>query len=251
MPTPPPRRPGQLKGITPELYEALLAAARTHPANYLRMAKAAGCTWRTAKRAWERGWVPQVPYAKPIKFALEEEAEAIRTARIAAELKAQKDDEDRRVSARVDAIQARTEEAEGAKAQRRNAIGLAVLSNKLLTAALKMADEVNRRVADPVQLGAMPLKEMRPMLDMVSRAVARAQMSFRYAVEVERIIAGEPIAVIGVRTDRMTPEQLVTSLEGMARTLARAGKLNATDFDNPLLSDVMPGLGGTGADKPS
>jgi hypothetical protein len=233
--------------VTPELYEAILAAFRNHPGNFTTVAKVVGCAWRTAKRAWERGWVPTKAYARPIKFVLEAEAEAIRAQRITAELTAQRAEEDRRVAARVDAIQARQEEAEGAKAMRRNAIGLAVLSNKLLTASLLMSEEINRRVKDKATLEAMPMKDMRATLDMVSRAVARAQMAFRYAVEVERIIAGEPIAIVGVRSDKMTPDQLVTELEGMARTLARAGKLNADDFDNPLLSDGLPGLGGTGA----
>lgn len=228
--------------ITQANYEQLLVEFRRHPGAITKVAQACGIAWRTAKRAWDRGWTPQRPWAKAIKLVLEDEAELIRAERIKKDLDAQRAEEDRRVAARMDAIQARKEEAEGAKASRRNAIGLAVVSNKLLTAALVMCDELTRRVNDPAEMKAMTVAEMRSLFDMISRGASRSVLAFRYALEVERIIAGEPIATIGVRVDKMSPEQLVGELQGMARTLARAGKLNSSDFDDPLLSDPLEGM---------
>ncbi len=59
----------------------------------------------------------------------------------------------------------------------------------------------------------------------------------RAALEIERIVAGEPIAVIGVRVDKMSPEQMVAELEGMHKTLARA---QALADDEPAPADAPP-----------
>lgn len=44
------------------------------------------------------------------------------------------------------------------------------------------------------------------------------------ALEIERIVAGEPLAMIGFRLDNMSPEQLQGRLEELLSTLANKGQ---------------------------
>jgi hypothetical protein len=51
--------------VNDETYNLLVKAYRAHPENHKAASEAVGCSWRTAKRAWELGW-PQRGF-EPIK----------------------------------------------------------------------------------------------------------------------------------------------------------------------------------------
>jgi hypothetical protein len=221
------------KAFTTEKYEALLNAFREEPGNINAAAKKANTTWATADKAWRHGWANK-PWGRAISLVLKEEMEAARAARIQEEKRIAREELERMIQARLDAIEARKEEAQGAKVSRKNAILMAVVSNRLLSAADKIAVEIQNRVNAGV--AAMPLADLRKLMEMATRAVSRSEQVMRMAVELERIIAGEPIAIVGVRSEKMTPEQMVESLRTMERTMARAGALAVLtegDTDDP------------------
>jgi predicted ATPase len=47
----------------------------------------------------------------------------------------------------------------------------------------------------------------------------------KLALEIERIVAGEPLAMIGLRVDSMSPEQLQSQLQDLMDRLQRTGSL--------------------------
>lgn len=51
-----PRRLRQPHPITPAVYKLLTLAFKADPGNFKAASLAAGCAWRTARRAWDRGW---------------------------------------------------------------------------------------------------------------------------------------------------------------------------------------------------
>ena len=201
-------------------HDALLAAFRDAPGNVSNAAKVAHVNRVTAWKAWHKGW-PKLPFARvPISVMLDTEREAARAHRIREELKAEEMAAEQRLQAKHDAIRARGEEAQGARAARGNALGLAGVSARLLKSCTAMVQELERRVG--LGLHTMSDAEMRKWIDVGGRMATRALDTMRVALDIERIVAGEPIAVIGVRVDNMTPDQMVNSLEALDRTLARA-----------------------------
>lgn len=199
---------------------------------YSQAAKACNCSDNVAKAAYEKGWRGLL-WARPIFDVLKEEAEAVRAHRQKLQEEQLQAEEEQRIAARKDALDARKQEAAGAKVSRGNAIRLGINVTKLLVSMEKLVEEVGRRVADSDELEAIPLPELRKLLQLVPQAVKDAQSCMQMALQIERVVTGEPIAVLGVRLDTMTPEQMVTQLSNIQRTLARAKELpDGTESDD-------------------
>lgn len=225
------------RALNANTYETLRQAFIVEPGNIEHARKKAGCTWETAKQAWEFGWKNK-PWAPSIKAALEAEQHAVRAARMRKELEAEQLEQDKRVQARLDAIQARAEEAQGAKTSRKNAINLGIVSGKLVVLVDAMVNELHTKLAAPGMMSNMAPAEIRKWIHTASITVHRAEAVMRLALEIERIVVGEPIAVIGHRVENMSPDAMVKELQGLARTMERAGKLGG--IGEPLLPGSTP-----------
>lgn len=211
-----------MSSYTKEVHDALLAAFREEPGNVSRAARVAGCSRPTADKAWKHGFRNKVWARVPLKDVLEEEQESARRARIAQEIEAQRQEDERRIQQRIDAMKARDEEAQGAKASRTNAIGLALVVNRMLVAAQKAAEEIQSRVNQ--NLATIALKELRGLVADTARAIRHAESVMLLALQIERLVQGEPLAVVGVRVDQMSPDQMLRQLEHIQRTITRAGR---------------------------
>lgn len=206
--------------ITEEQYNALVNAFREIPGDIGNAAKIANCGRSTASKAWNTGWLQKNHKRLPIKVMLKEEQEAARARRIEQERKAITDEAERSLLARLDAIQARGDEAGMSKVGRKNATNLAIVSSKLVVLVDKMVERAKHEVE--TNLAGMTMRDIRAWIQTTSLTMMRAQQTMLAALQIERIVTGEPIAILGVRVDQMTPEQMVEELSGIAKTLERA-----------------------------
>ncbi len=153
-------------GISRTTWDALVLAFREKPGNVMAASKFAHVNRRTADKAWHHGW-PKVEWAKPIKDLLDQEREEVRAARLRAEIAGQFEEDERRLKARQDAIEARAQEAHGAKLSRSNALSIAVVTAKILQACRGVAEELQRRT-DASLLPQVSLEDLRKMLEVDS-----------------------------------------------------------------------------------
>jgi hypothetical protein len=224
------------------MWNDLVAAFRDQPGNVSNAARRAGVSRATAHKAWEKGWRFK-PWGKvPIEQVLKDEAEAARAARIAAEQEEARQEAERAIQARLDAIQARAEEATMVRHGRKGATNLAVISIKLTVLVDKLVNEMERRM-DAGGLQTISPSEMRKWVMTMGTTMHHAHSVMRLALEIERIVAGEPISVIGVRVDHMKPEQMVEELSSMARTLERAQGLAERKAASDLAAAQVNELG--------
>lgn len=226
------------KALTRELYGKLEAAFRAEPGNITAAARTAGCTWETAKKAWTTGWTRRA-WAPSIRATLEREIEEAKAARWRREQEAAQAEMDRQVQARLDSIQARAEEAQGSKVSRKNALNLAVVSGKMIVLADAMVNELKRRVDSG--LSAFKDDDLRRWMNSAAMLVHRAESVMRLALEIERVVVGEPVAVLGVKVEDMSPEHMVKELQGIARTLGRAQNLSNALKPGAADPDSSPG----------
>lgn len=216
--------PRGAKAFTREKWDALLAAFRLEPGNVHRASIVAGVSRETAQKAWDRGWQDSTkPWAHVrIQDVLLKEQEEARAALRAQHVREHEAEMQAQLRAREDAIQARKEEAQGSAASRKNALGLAIVANKALVAGQKVVAELQRRVDDPDGLEKMPLKDLSRLLELNARLVQRAENCMALALQIERVVAGEPIAILGHRVESMSPAQIADELQSMLRTFDRA-----------------------------
>ena len=209
------------RAITQSLYDKLVDGFRDKPGNYRSAAMRAGVDQRTSKRAWLWGW-PTKPWAIPIKQYLEQEKEQIRIARQRAVEERAIADEDSRAKIRQDAIDAQTQEALAAKAGRVNAIALANMISKLMPALIG----VSERLATEIKNGAHTFNptQAAKLMQTASFVVRQANEAIRLAIEIERLRVGDPTDVFKITTDETDPDEAVSTLMGMVRTLRRARK---------------------------
>jgi hypothetical protein len=222
-----------------ETWEAMLEAFRQDPGNFSHVVRVTGVNWRTARRAWNEGWVPKIAWAPPISAVLEEEAEKARAARYRTLLEQEVQAEQVRIQARADAIAARGEEARGVKLARTNAMNLATIAARAIVAADPLVQELSKRAT--ADLSKVPAEELRKHVAMTLQLSRQASSLLREAVLLERLIAGEPIAVLGVKLDDLSPSQVVDQFERLVRTLQRANAVHAPDVLARALVDQAKG----------
>lgn len=212
------------------LYQKLLVAYRDLPAQHKLVAREAGTDAVTAEQAWHRGLAGQ----EPLRDVIEAEAAAARAKRLREEADLAKALQDDQLKAKTDAIDARSKEAQGARLTRENAIVMGVAASRMLKSALAVTEEIQRRVA--AGLTTMSLDDLRRLLHTAGAVTDRAQQVFRGALEIERLVQGEPIATIGLRVDKMEGKELEQEFLNIAKSLERAAKLGGhTSTLTPLV----------------
>lgn len=201
--------------ITPQFYEALLAAYRAMPGNAAQAGIRAGCDWRTARKGWEKGWVKEgKPWALPIEFALEEERRQLRAARLQAAEQAAADEEKTAIAARKDAVATLTEEARMVQIARANTIGvMAAIINPLILASKVLVKQVTSAIDDE----KLTPNQRIALLYRISQMTKQAADASRLVLETERLRLGQPTQVLGLKIADLTPEQAAEELEHLAR----------------------------------
>lgn len=204
---------------TQEAYDLLLAFYRREGPKFTEASRAAKCSLKVARSAWQTGW-RGLPWAEPIEKVTREEQEAARARRLQLEREEIEKADAVRKQARQDAIEARAQEARSAKLSRANGMLFAASVTKMLGSLSKVAGEIERRVNDPNILTTLPPQELRKLVQTISGATREGQNIIRTALEIERIVTGQPIAVIGMQVSAMSPTQLAEEIARMQKSLA-------------------------------
>ena len=196
-------------------------AFRDNPGDHVTVAKMLGVDNRTALKLWEHGW-KRHGWARAIRIVLMEEDRDAEEARREIERAKRQEEIDRLASERMMAIEARADELSGAQTSRKSAIAFAVVSQKLVRSANALANELNVRLGRG-DAAEMSLAEMRDLIRTVAYTVDKSERILRMALEIERVVAGDPTAVSEHRgTSIGTPEERAVELERVLATLERA-----------------------------
>lgn len=227
--------------ITIERWQKLADAFRTRPGAVGHAAKTAGVDIRTARRAWYFGLTTAPEGCRePLQLVLEREQVTARArleearnheAAIAAE-EERKRRQAEAEKARRDATDSRVEEAKLVRAARGNAFNLMVSLNKLSGGVSKMCQALDHNLTlqallDPVtgQPHRMTQIEMRmnsQLLATVSTAIRQVNDAAARAIEMERVLLGEPTHVIGVQVQAMTYGEMARTVELATLAMDRA-----------------------------
>lgn len=236
--------------VTREFYENLLAAYRDTPRNHGVAARRAGCDYRMAKRGWEQGWSPRLPWARPIRVMIDEEQIAARDLQRRLEDEERKASQEERDRARQDSVAALAQEGQMIKGGRAVVLNSLAVVATILPSLKKMADNLNAQING----GALPtpVMTMRIMRDF-STVVGRLVMAAQQLVAVERDSKGEPSKVIGLEvTAGLTVEEAVREIKEASALyeLARERGL----VDDPALpaepATAEGGPNGSATDEP-
>ncbi len=245
--------------ITPEFYQALVDAFRDMPGNasgaatVVKASLGGSCDYRTAARAWDRGW-PKLELI-PIAEYLEKEKIAAR-AKLATETAvkaldaATSDEAIVREQARIDAINARTDEGRLVRSARANVLALLESSEELLAGYRKLAPKVKKALAEIDVDDLDPEKAARMLwrLAISSRAAIDAGMR---VLQAERLLLGQPMEIIGIRDMDMDESDVLVELEEAATMAARIRERRARrDGRLRLLQGGKATEGGNGAAGP-
>ena len=215
--------------ITPEFYRALCDAFRQLPADpsgaarLVREATGSTCDRRTAIRAWHKGW-PKLELLS-ISELLEKEKIAARAALVAVEAaelltSATSDEALVREQARIDAIKARTDEGRLVRTSRSNVLALLESSEELLAGYRKLAPKVKQALENIDVENIDPEKAARLLwrVAISSRAAIDAGMR---TLQMERLLLGQPMEIIGIRDMDLDESDVLEELEEAATMAAR------------------------------
>jgi hypothetical protein len=212
-----------LHKVDKEYWDKLLNAYRKYPGGHGAVARELHADVRTVRKAWELGFrYTSYPAAhQPIREIIEAEevyaraqmAEAQKLAVIKeAELeRARKNEVAER--ARRDAVEARTQEAGMVRLGRTSSIGLLISLNKLNQGISKLAESLDVSMREickdtatglPRKMGVVEMQRTAQLLNTLSSSVRQANEAAGKALEMERILLGEPTKIIGVQVESMT-----------------------------------------------
>lgn len=204
-PRPPRSKPPGKRKITEEIYEKLLSAFRLHGDNFTLVAQECGVHWHTAKKAWDEGWISQKskPWAYPIKNVIKEEQ-----ARARAALQREKEAlvADHRIARQKslqeaveasfdDIVQSRAKRGKVIRAARDNSVAALIVSQKLLKAAIPLADRIVADLNDPT----LDVFQKARLLRQVGRFAHDAIEMAQVVEEMEAKALGEPSTILEIQ----------------------------------------------------
>lgn len=248
--------------ITSEFYQALVDAFRECPGNAtgaartVREATGTTCDRRTAARAWTRGW-PEHNFP-PVEKTLELEVVSARAALVviandSADLlvSATSDEAIVREQARIDAIKARTDEGRLVRIARENVVALLESSNELLDGYRKLAPKVKKILAN-MDGNELDVTEAARLLWRVAIAARASTDAGMRVLQMERLLLGQPMEIIGVRDMDLDESDVLEELEEAASMAARIRERRARRGDRlKLLQGGKATDKGNGAAGPS
>lgn len=208
-----------------DFYESLVSAFLAVPGNASAAAREAGCDRRTAARAWSLGW-PRKGFA-PIKQRVEDEQRAARARLLRDEQDAREAKRDAaaklEADASIDRAKSRAEEARAVRAARANALALQGATARLNRGALALAQRIEAQLLNTNDEAAkLKPREAVALLRQVAAINRESNDAARLAVQLERLVLGEPDQVVGHVLIDMTPEDARREIERANEALGRA-----------------------------
>ena len=181
--------------ISKETYEHLLDAFRDRPGNCSNASRIAGCSPEMAKRGWEEGWSPRIPWARCLKQVLKEEQEQARALQRDIEITATKLAREERDKARQDSVKTLAQEGQMVSAGRANVLGMLASATQLLPGVKHLFSELakdmlNGTIVEPMQRARI--------LTEYSKALKNLVDATTRLIEAERNSKGEPSKIIGL-----------------------------------------------------
>jgi hypothetical protein len=209
-------------------YESLLAAYLRLPGNASAAARDAGCDRRTAARAWSIGW-PRKGFTA-IKQRVEDEQRAARARLLRDDQDARqaKQDATRSIAeqAQLDSAKSRAEEARTVRASRANALALGSATARLNRGALALAKRIEaellRDTDDAGNRKTLNVRAGVALLRQVAAINRESNDASRLAVQLERLVLGEPDTITGHVVINMTADDARREIERARDALARA-----------------------------
>lgn len=217
--------PGRRK-LTRELYDALLQGYRSAPGNATRASAVAGCDHRLASRTWAEGW-RGLPWARPIRDVLAEEAQdaralaarALREAE-AARVRASED-------ARAESVEALAQERAILRAARSDVLAVLVLAAELVP-SMRVLTRVVSEALRPGADGSLPAIQPSAALGMLTRhasLVSKGLGAAETILALSRLDRGESTQRVEVTLgvpDDLPLEAALTELASVEDTLREA-----------------------------
>jgi hypothetical protein len=133
-----------------------------------------------------------------------------------------------RVAILGDAAAQHAEEAKLVRMNRQGAVALAAVNGRLLSGALSLVEALEKDLAE----NKGTIKERLGYLRTIANVVARTAEASQKAVQMERLIMGEPTAILGVQggkpnPDDMTPDEAGQWLEAGMKAFEKAKRRRA------------------------
>lgn len=224
------------RSIKREFYDNLVNAFRESPGVAAHAARQAGCDARTARRAWDKGWTPGIPWARSIKLVLEDEQEAARTLQRRIEEDKHLRAQDDRDKARDDAVSALAQEGQMLKLARTNVIAGMASVALMLPTLRRIGEEVKRQFETgeiDARLGMRMLKEFSYML-------RNFTMAMQSIIEGERQSKGEPTAIIGLQLDgNLSIDEALREMSEVSELYELAKRRGLVDGNGAPTSEEM------------
>ncbi len=244
-------KPGR-RAYTRALYDALVVGYRLAPGNAAHAGRVAGCERRCALRAWEHGW-RGLPWARPIREVLAEETQAAR-ARVAEQDRMKREGEDaRREQARVEGIEAESQERSMLRAARQDVLASAVVAAELVPAMRGLAAIVKSAVLDangkPLPNPTIDAKSAIIMISRWTGIVGKVVYAAEVLAQLGRTERGLANTIVGHAEIELSPEQTEDELVAGVELLARIRGVDAGKVASFLdeLQGRQPGDAGVGA----
>lgn len=223
----------EIEGVRRALLGIYREKSPSSPRDYAAAAEQAGCSTRTARRAWEVGW----PGLRALRDEVAEEQLLARAARSREALQAKV--EEATIAAKFDAVQSRAQAGRMLEYLRRSTMG----SLAGLLALPRYIQALGQRIAseDPNQ---MTPEQARAAYASIAKTLQRLIAATRDVQELENLVLGEPTEIIQADLtlhaglpEQVTLEEAEAEVEAARRALERA-KLLEGDSDAVSGSDA-------------
>lgn len=131
----------------------------------------------------------------------------------------------REIAERQKRIEAQAEEASLASLSRKNAIRIGLAQTDLFDGAMVVSKEIKRRLQEHQRDGTLRdlgLGELRQLLQTCASIGERAHRVMRMAVEIERLVSGNPIQTGEDVVAEYTPEEMEAEMQRLSSVVANA-----------------------------
>lgn len=224
--------PAPKYALTKNEYDAMLGSLRQTPHSMNAAAKAAGVSWQVAKNAFEGVYEEEgYPAIRDVLTAERRSARAAlrgdgpaRPEEMALlDDRAKRELEEQQAS-REHAVKVREAEGKMIEAVRGNVLGLLAKTGRMTKSMLQEVDTIEAALQSGKDPSGKPLTldQRLKYLSTISRIVKSATESARHALEMERLVLGQPTEILGVDVNNMTPADAAATIDLAGWALRRA-----------------------------
>lgn len=223
------------RALPDEALQKLLESFRAAPGNVGHAAKASGVHRDTARRAWEFGFPKRRGWERPMADLVREEQELARARmqELEAEIQvlAANEEARRRATAKMqaanDAAATRVEEGKMIRVAREAAArmlgGLNDLASSMPMLSAKIAESIETFVTQQQTLDLGQIQALLNVYKVLTAGIRQANEAAHAALQMERLLLGEPTAIIGhAHLMDVTQEEAEARIERARKAMERA-----------------------------